>query len=400
MKTFKLIAMSFAVGSLFYSCSTERELETENSQKLENSLAGRDSKACEIFENAVESSTISGVKAINFDNGLPTTCNNNILIFPTLQAYGEAITKLDQLIEDHNNDFDLQTAGMTDVQADDYADAVGFDENAPLSKFEDEMKFCSLRKYLEELDNDWLSQQTDGAWNLNTAPDEYFIDDETERALLSLGAEFIVGDCKNGYTLYKRFDWGFVSFPIDDPSTVSQILTALNNISNPTQQPFNTTGATPSQVYAALDPYKGSVNYTVTNNTPPPASQLNCRSVVKDKGEHVFSSDRRIMWKHKLKDAQFPNVTGFSLIKTYTRSFRKKKGKWKTYRATIFTGRQGKTQVFTQCTDYGTEPLDGKERKRKKVKDRYLMLGDIAVKQNLFFSVHKQEGNSYQNDVY
>jgi len=394
MKKTNLIAvMGIAVTSFLYSCSTERELENETSQKLEQSLSAKGSEVCEIFNNATESSIIGGVKSVNFDNGISTNCDNNILIFPTLQAYGEAIIKLDQLIEDHNDDFDQQTANMTDEQADDYADAVGFDENAPLTKFEDELKFCSLRREIETLEAEWLAQQTDGAWNLSTSPDEHFIDDETERALLSLGSEFIVGDCRTGYTLYKRYDWGFVSFPMDNPSGVTQAITTLNNLPNPGQ-------ATPSQVAAALDPYKGSPGYSLTNNTPAPSTQLNCRTVIKDKGEHIFSSDKRIRWKHKLKDTQFPNAPGFTLIKTYTKSFRKKKGKWNKYRATIFTGSQGKTQLFSQCTDYGNEPLEGKEKRRKMVKKRYQMVGDLAVKPNLFFSVHKQEGNFYQNDVY
>jgi len=389
----KFVVMSILIGSFITSCSTERELESENSQKLEQGLSARDSRVCEIFDGAVESSVIGGVKAVNLDNGISTTCDNNILIFQTLQAYGEAIIKLDQLIEDHNDAFDQQTASMTDEQADDYADETGFNENEPLLKFEDELRFCSLRKDIETLEEAWLAQQTDGAWNVSASPDDHFIDDETERALLSLGSEFIVGDCKIGYTLYKRYDWGFVSFPIDDPSLTTQVLTALNNLPNPGQ-------ATPSQVAGAVAPYKGSVNVNITNTTPPPSTQQNCRSYVKDKGEHIFSADKRIFWKHKLKDAHFPNIAGVSLMKTYTRSFRKKKGKWKTYRATIYTGHQGMMQNIYQCGDLGTQPLTGQEKRRKKVKDRTTIIGDIAVKPNLFFSIHKQEGNSYQNEVY
>lgn len=394
MKKTKLIAaMGIAVTSFFYSCSTERELENETSQKLEQSLSAKGSEVCKIFDNATESSMIGGVKSVNFDNGISTNCDNNILIFPTLQAYGDAIIKLDQLIDDHNDAFDQQTINMTDEQADDYADTTGFDENEPLTKFEDELKFCSLRKEIETQEAQWLAQQTDGAWNISASPDDHFIDDETERALLSLGSEFIVGDCRTGYTLYKRYDWGYVSFPLNDPSQVSQALAALNNLPNPGQ-------ATQSQVAAALDPYKGSTGYSL-NTTNPPASQAStCRGSVKDKGEHIFSSDRRIRWKHKLKDAHFPNLSGTSLMKTYTKSYRKKKGKWKTFRATIFTGYYGEISQPIQCTNLGPALLQGKERRRIKVKERSKMLIDVSVKQNEFFSVHKQEGNSYQNEVY
>jgi len=395
----KILIMSLITSSLIYSCSSEREFdsETNSNANAKISAKGRES-VCDFFENAAANTVIPGIKAVNLDNSLTTSCQNNILIFPTLQDYETAIVKLDQQIEDYNDAFDQQTAGMTDTEADDYAESVGFNENQPLIDFEKELKFCSLRQHLAELDDSWLDQQGDGAWNLNTAPDEYYIDDETERALLGLGSEFIVGDCKNGYTLYKRYDWGYVSFPIHDIGTSTDILTALNNITNPTQQPLNIGGATQTQVSQAVGPYKDSgVNVVATVSAPQGGY---CHSEIKKKGDYLFSPERRITWKHKFKDAHFPNMSGNTLIKTYTKSYRKKKGKWKTFRATIFTGYYGKTATAYQCNDYGSEPLTGKEKRRKKVKKREYIIGDVAVKQNVFFSVHKQEGNSYQNEVY
>lgn len=395
----KTLIMSLIASSLIYSCSSEREFdsETNSNSNAKTSAKGRES-VCDFFENATASTVIPGIKAVNLDNSLTTSCQNNILIFPTLQDYETAIVKLDQQIEDYNDAFDQQTAGMTDEEADDYAESVGFDENQPLIDFEKDMHFCSLRQYLAELDDAWVDQQVDGAWDLNTAPDEYYIDDETERALLSLGAEFIVGDCKNGYTLYKRYDWGYASFPINDIGTATDILTALNNITNPTQQPINIGGATQGQVSQAVEPYRDSGVTVVA--TVPPSQGGYCHSEIKDKGEHLFSPERRIRWKHKFKDTHFPNATGNTLMKTYTKSFRKKKGKWKRFKATIFTGFYGKTATAYQCNDYGSEPLTGREKRRKKIKERGYIIGDVSVKQNVFFSVHKQEGNYYQNEVY
>lgn len=395
----KTLIMSLIASSFIYSCSSEREFdsETNSNSNAKISAKGRES-VCDFFENATASTVIPGIKAVNLDNNLTTSCQNNILIFPTLQDYETAIVKLDQQIEDYNDAFDQQTAGMTDTEADDYAESVGFNENQRLIDFEKELKFCSLRQHLAELDDAWLDQQGDGAWDLNTSPDEYYIDDETERALLSLGSEFIVGDCKNGYTLYKRYDWGYASFPINDIGTATDILTALNSITNPTQQPINIGGATQAQVSQAAEPYKDS-GINVVATVPAPQGGY-CHSEIKEKGEYLFSPERRIMWKHKFKDAHFPNFPGQTLMKTFTKSFRKKKGKWKKFKATIFTGFYGKTATAYQCNDYGTEPLTGKEKRRKKVKKREYIIGDVAVKQNVFFSVHKQEGNSYQNEVY
>ena len=75
----------------------------------------------------MESSILPGIKAVNIDNGIPFTCNN-ILIFPSLDYYEIAIEKLDLKIDEYNDSFDLQTMGMTDTEADDYADLTVFNE--------------------------------------------------------------------------------------------------------------------------------------------------------------------------------------------------------------------------------------------------------------------------------
>jgi hypothetical protein len=88
MKQINLIAiMGIAVSSLFHSCSNERELENENSQSSKNLLSRSSSEVCEIFTNAIGSTIIPGIKAVNINNGTSTTCSNNILIFPTLQSF-------------------------------------------------------------------------------------------------------------------------------------------------------------------------------------------------------------------------------------------------------------------------------------------------------------------------
>ena len=403
-KTNFIIAMSIVVASLLYSCTSELETESQQLNSKQNSaqLASRES-SCEFFTSAVESTIIPGVKAVNLDNGISTTCDNNILIFPTLQDYENSILKLDQMIEDHNDAFDQQTANMTDVEADDYADAIGFDEDQPLTDFEKELHFCSLRQHIIGLEVAWLDQQGDGAWNLNTSPDEYYIDDETERALLSLGSEFIVGDCKIGYTLYKMYDWGYVSFPITDIGTTTTVLTALNNITNPTQQPFNIGGATQAQVTDVLAPHE-PINYTLTVTVPPIQSQpSSCKENAKEKGEEIFSSDRRIRWKNKFRRSQSLASGGVGVkIKSVTKSFRKKNGKWKRYRATIAAGMSG--TVYANCySDVAVN--DEKERKRKRLKHMKVIPEQTSsqvhkLQPNKLFSIHKQSGNPYTKEIY
>lgn len=91
--------MGIISASLLYSCTSELETENQRSNLEENSaqLASRES-SCELFNSAVESTIIPGVKAVNIENGISTTCRNNLLIFPTLQDYENSILKLDQMI--------------------------------------------------------------------------------------------------------------------------------------------------------------------------------------------------------------------------------------------------------------------------------------------------------------
>lgn len=113
-------------------------------------------------------------------------CENNILIFPTWEKYWETIELLDQMIEDDCDSFDATVPNnITDDQYDALADAAGFDEDNVLRNFEEDLAFCSLRRKIESLENDWLDQQGDGQWDINADPDNHFIDDETERTLLS-----------------------------------------------------------------------------------------------------------------------------------------------------------------------------------------------------------------------
>lgn len=397
--------MGIISASLLYSCTSELETENQRSNLEENSaqLASRES-SCELFNSAVESTIIPGVKAVNIENGISTTCRNNLLIFPTLQDYENSILKLDQMIEEHNDAFDQQTINMTDAEADDYAEEIGFNEDLPLLKFEEDLGFCSLRQQIETMEEEWLSQQGDGAWNLDFNPDSHYIDDETERALLSVGSEFIIGDCKNGYTYFKKFDWGTVEIEINDLSSLSTFVTALNNIVSPT----NINGATLAQVTELVNASDTPNKITIKDIGAVigaigqlPSSE--CKDNAKEKAEHIFNADRRIIWKHKY--GRLLNGGGNVVIraKSITKSYRKKKGKWKKYRATISAGFSG--SAFLICST--AESLNSNTSKKRKRIKLMKYTSDIAgnnqqkkLKPNGLFSTHTQEGNSYQNEVY
>ncbi len=399
-----MAVLSIAASSLFYSCSTEREFENENPHSPENSLFSRNREVCKIFNNATESSVIPGIKAVYIDNGISTTCDNNLLIFPTHQSYEDAITILDHLIDNYNDSFDQQTVNMTDVEADDYADEIGFNEDLPLLKFENELHFCSLRKNIETLEDNWLHQQGDGAWDLNSSPDSHYIDDETERALLSIGAEYIIGNCTDGYKYFKEFSWGTIEIDITDITILSNTIISLNNN---TVHPSNLDGPTHQQITEYLNAIK--INYKIDiKDISDVIGQLDpstndCKEYAKEKGEKIFNNSRRILWKHKFVRrsglGSYPSVKG----KSITRSFRKKNGGWKRYRATISADLKG--VVFFNCS-IEESMTSTKEKRRKRLKNIKSLsdpggnLQSKKIRPKGLFSVHKQEGNYFEDEIY
>ncbi|MBW8524617.1 hypothetical protein K0U91_04215 [Chryseobacterium chendengshani] len=218
--------------------------------------------------------------------------------------------------------------------------------------------------------------------------------DETERALLIAGSEFIVGNCKDGYTYYKIFEWGTVEIEINDISSLSNILIAINNIINPTMTQVD-------DILAASDtPHKIDVGPPAYNNIP--TFPNDCKEAAKEKEEKIFGNNRRIIWKNKFVRksgvGSSPSIKG----KALTKSYRKKKGKWKKFRATITAGLDG--IVYNNCSNTVTF-ADSKEKRRKRLK-LTKQIGDPGnyqlhkLKPNKLISVHKQEGNYFQDDIY
>lgn len=315
-----------------------------------------------------------------------------------MELYRSTIENLDTQVDSHNAAFDQLTNGMTDEQADAYAESIGFDEDKPVTDFENQHNFCSLRKKLITLENQWLDQQGDGSWNMDADPDNYYVDDEVERALLNEQSEVLIGTCATGYTLYKFYSWGNVHIPLGNSTEMTDILTQLNTGNYPLALPINTNGPSQTTVITILNntslvcPTLTSSGagdcFTSTNPTNNPASS--CKSYVKDKGENIFSNTRRIKWKHKFKDAHFPNLPALNQrIKAVTTSYKKKSGKWKKYRATLYSGYVGQMSS-TNCNLDAQSSSQGVEKRKKRLKCNFSYLDAGAkTQENKLFSVHK-----------
>ena len=231
-KTF--LTFSILIGLLIVSCE-KADLSQEQNANNDSSLMQK------------QSSMFNYIKSTQINNGVE--CENNILIFPTWDKYWGTIDQLDVMIDSDCDAFDATVPNnVTDDQYDALADAVGFDEDNVLRKFEEDLEFCSLRRKIEGEEATWLDQQGDGQWDANADPDNHFIDDETERTLLSENAEVIIGDKKRGYTYYKFVDdeGNWIEVSNADLNVISQIAQQISQGSIPTNNP-NVTVVTPKR---------------------------------------------------------------------------------------------------------------------------------------------------------
>ena len=377
-----LLNFSILLGFVVVSCDNA-DLSQEQNAQNDNSIMQR------------QSSMFSYIESTQINNSVD--CENNILIFPTWEKYWETIEVLDQMIENDCDSFDATVPNnITDDQYDALADAAGFDEDNVLRKFEEDLAFCSLRRKIESLENDWLDQQGDGQWDINADPDNHFIDDETERTLLSQNVEVIIGDKKNGYVYYKFIDdeGSWIEVHNNDTQAISQVSQGIIPTNN-----SNVVVVKPKE----------------ENNSG------TCKSKVKEVAYEVSGGDRlkrisKIRRESGIKFSSTGNVSTSifkSKIKAKTKGYRKKNGKWRCRRTWITAGLDGYDiystgNGFDTCND-AIEINKFKEKRRRRVKvkrtiDTFVgVLSDIhyfTVQNDKLFSFHKKGNLIINKDFY
>lgn len=357
------------------SCDKE-ELVQEQNVKNDSSIAQK------------QSSMFSYIQSIKINNGVD--CENNILIFPSWGKLWETADLLDEKIDYECDMFDATVPNnITDDDYDSLADALGFDEDNVLRSFENDLGFCSLRRKIEGLENDWLELQGDGEWNINEDPDNHFIYDETERTLFSVNTEVIIGETEAEYVYYKLIDdFNWIEVHNWDLEAIRQVSIGIIPINN-------------SNVI---------VQNIVMDEVP--ETPLECITHIKTAKYHVNGSNR-IKQKSKLIN---DNPWGPKKISALTVGYKKKNGKWKRRRTTITAGVTGvygtnNSLLYIDCT-VPLEKYKVKERKRRRVKAKirghrftndagaHLENFKIGVKPQSAYSYHKQGAINLKLDYY
>jgi hypothetical protein len=332
-----------------------------------------------------ESSFFSYIEATQINEN--SECPNNILIFPTWDKYWDTIDALDQMIEDECDAFDATVPNNTsDDDYDALANAVGFDEDNVLLSFEEDLGFCSLRTKLLLLENDWLDQQGNGEWDASTDPDNHFIDDDTERAILSYDAEVIIGDIQRGYVYYKFLDdvGNWIEVHNSDFDAMAQV----SNGNIPTNNP-NVIVVTPEREVGTSS----------------------CKDKVKEVTYEVLGGNR-IKRISKVRPAFGTNCSSNpctsvlpSKIKVKTKGYKWKNGKWRNRRTWVAAGINDINIInpgyrYIDC-DFEDPIYKFKEKRRRKAKVKSTTTTYIApigipqrnnneLQDNKLYSYHKQ----------
>ena len=372
----KKVILSFAtfVMICFTSCSES---------KIENDISNDDSS---IARNA----QVEGidVESIHINNGIES-CEMNLLVFNSWDDYHKMIEVLDNQIDLELDAFDT-SIGAAQLSDDDYnakCEALGFDEDNVLRRFEDELGFCSLRKKIENEENAWLDQQGPGDLNMNLDPDNHFIDDETERTLLNEQVQVGIRDKRGEIVIYHLNDdeGNYVEIYNMDEVALQQVTTGQIVQGNP----------------------------NVVNVVVRPENQVeNCKNNVTEKAFHSVG-DQALKRTSKVRR----EVEAFrrdSKIKAKTKGYKRKNGKWKGTRTEINVGFFGQipyTYGFAYNTCNGAEKTIRKEKpkRRRHVRTKYTIprydgllpqLQYWSIKNNKIYSYHKRGGVEVNVDFY
>jgi hypothetical protein len=341
-----------------------------------------------------ESSIFNYVKSFRIENG--TSKGNNVLIFPSWDKYFETIDKLDDMVDRECDKFDATilrnelskskmksvTINILDDEYDTLADLYGFDEDNALLNFEEDLGFTSLRRKIAIEEDIWLGEQGDGKWNINLDPDNHFIDDETERTLLSENAEVVIGDDKVGYVYYKL---------LDDYGAMIQVynsdLEAINQVSN------------------GFIPVKNT-NVIIIESNINQNNDIDCKRDLKVAEYEIFGSER-IKRKSKVTNN---DSWSHKKISAMTIGYKKVNGKWKRRRTNITAGITDINGVsagfvYNDCsTRFEIMEIKERYRRRVKVKVRGATYNGgnliIGIKDNNVYSFHKQDGLNVKKDYY
>lgn len=261
-----------------------------------------------------------------------------ILEFKDFDEYDATVETLYDRIETYDDTFLKEYGHLEEDELDDVEDKLNYDDFQPVIEYENEFK--SLRAIISAKEEEWLIQQGDtDVLNEKADPDNHFIVDDVERALLNEFAEVKIG---NFY--HRFFDWGVVK--TENYDSLKRIRT--------------------QQITSSSVPMLINLGFIVVT-VYPPIPTTDCKKTLTRENSYVnaYNSKRRIKVKHKVRLNQF---AGAPKIVTIIKGYKKKRGRWKKRRTPIGIGFSGK--CLENCTKdlYVSKYKSVKNRRSRRAK--------------------------------
>lgn len=323
---FKSIIAAFICSLTIISCSNELEqIETSN-------------------DNAKSSN--SSISKVSF----PGSGLADMLCFPSMQDFYYTQTDLEAQVEDHDASFEAQFGNLSEDDLIDYEENTGFDDELPLTEFENSFSFSSLRVHLIDAENAWLDQfGPNDSFDVSDSPYHHFIMDEAQRALLNVDAQAKIGEYLIQFT---RF--GYIQVPVNN---MELFLSVVND-------PTGSSGWMTDENVTIVGGYYGSPDGNFDpQSLDPDTSGVYCTTDVDAKGQIVYTDNRKVSWEHKLRGGYI-----VTKAKAKTRGFKYKRGKWRCRRLHVYAEVDGDISDNQNigCTISGHLD-DDKFKKRRKV---------------------------------
>jgi hypothetical protein len=242
-----------------------------------------------------------------------TACGNTMLSFPSQQAYDNAYDCLFEEYENWNDQFDAQHASLNDDDLNDLIDATGWNEEQTLVDFENSQTLVSLRSKLRAEELIWLST---GLFDPATDPNNHYIDDPVEQALLNDQGMIMIGGeiyiyCEDG-AIYRI--------------TNGDCNLALNVVANP----------------ASVSDPNVIVVVTASNSTD------ECKSEARNNRDTVWSTDpnKKYKWYLKFKRGVTQSIACAKIV-----NFKRKNNtsNWKTFRTMCDVEVSGHARQADSC---------------------------------------------------
>ncbi|MBW3518368.1 hypothetical protein [Flavobacterium sp. NKUCC04_CG] len=246
--------------------------------------------------------------------GLIEIDGTQMLVFPSWEKYHETIEYLDRRSDEIYREFNYRLPENISMEEyEERARAVGFDEDNVLLEFERDLGFSSLRNAIERLEEQWLEGLGDEEWDASSDPDNHFIEDNAERALLSTSAEVVIDNEAEGLIYYKLLDdeGSWIEVHNWDVEAIIGVRNGRINYSNPSVK-----------LIQSIESRNGE-----------------CKSKVTNISYHTGGRNTRVKQIAKLR-----RETGLwdSKIKSKTKGYVKKRGSWKAAVSPISAGINGR----------------------------------------------------------